>query len=62
MTRRLRAAEQTARPAPRRLNSRREIDEWAAERSRTLTALLEAERRAPARKPEQPQLELGRAA
>jgi hypothetical protein len=29
---------------PRRLESRREIEEWAAERLRVLTALVEAER------------------
>lgn len=62
MTRHLRAAEQPPRSGPRRLNSRREIDEWAAERWRTLSALMEAKRRAGAREPEQPQLELGEAA
>ena len=42
MTRHLQAA---GRPRPRRLESRAEIDEWAAEHFRTLTALVEAERR-----------------
>jgi hypothetical protein len=57
MTRHLRPVESPR--GPRRLNSRREIDEWAAERWRTLSALLEAER---AREPEQPQLKFGVAA
>lgn len=39
------------------LSTRKEIDEWAAERWRVLSALLEAER-----EDEPAQLELGRAA
>jgi hypothetical protein len=51
------------RPATaRRLNSRREIEEWIAERYRTLTALVEAERTRADGEPEQPQLDLWRAA
>jgi hypothetical protein len=45
---------------PRRLNSRREIDEWAAERYRTLMALVEKDRAERQEKPAQ--LELGEAA
>jgi hypothetical protein len=48
------------RPATaRRLNSRREIDEWIAERYRTLSALVEAEGRAGERDQGPAQLELG---
>jgi hypothetical protein len=60
MTRHLRPVEQPS--GTRRLNSRREIDEWARERWATLAALLEAERRSRASEPEQAQLDLERAA
>jgi hypothetical protein len=49
-------------PRARRLNSRREIDEWIAERYRTLSALVEAERCGGKRQEEPAQLEFGRAA
>lgn len=42
MTRHLKPVERAT--GRRRLESRREIDEWIAERYRTLMALLEAER------------------
>lgn len=41
MTRHLQPVEP---PKPRRLNSRREIDDWASERYRTLMALLKTQR------------------
>lgn len=63
MSRRLQAVERLS-PPP--LNSRREIDDWAAERWQTLSALLEAERRRFAGEShgtgEQTQLEFGEAA
>jgi hypothetical protein len=59
MTRHLKVVGEPSR-GPRRLNSRAEIDAWIAERWATLNALMEAERAADAREPEQ--LELGRVA
>jgi hypothetical protein len=60
MTRHLRPVESPR--GPWRLNGRREIDEFLAERWRVLSAMLEAERPVGERQEEPAQLELGRAA